>query len=191
MQQNMDSNHYFSYLSKRSWRALIYRKLILYPFIKSKVKGKVLDLGCGIGDFLVSCKRAVGADINPDNVAYCQSQQLPATLLLDSRYPFLEGSFDSVLLDNVIEHIEKPTEMLDEICRVLKFGGYLMIGVPGIKGYASDEDHKVFYTEKLLKAVCLEHGFKFVRSYYMPLCKSSWLSQNISQYCLYVLFTKN
>lgn len=186
----MNSDHYFTYLIKRSWRALIYRKFILYPFIKHKLKGNVLDLGCGIGDFLVACKRAVGADINPDNIKYCKSQQLIAVLLSDNQYPFINNSFDSVLLDNVIEHIANPTEMLNEISRILKYGGQLMIGVPGVKGYASDDDHKVFYTEESLKMVCLDHGFKFVHSYYMPLCKSDWLSQNMSQYCLYSLFTK-
>ena len=38
---------YFEYLSRISWKGLIYRRLIVYPIIRRYCKGMVLDVGCG------------------------------------------------------------------------------------------------------------------------------------------------
>jgi SAM-dependent methyltransferase len=61
--------------------------------------------------------------------------------------PFADASFDSVLLDNVLEHIEAPTLLLGEVRRVLVPGGRFLVGVPGQRGWESDPDHKVMYDE--------------------------------------------
>lgn len=48
--------------------------------------------------------------------------------------PFDSESFDSVLIDNVLEHIEDPNSLLAEIKRVIRPNGGLLIGVPGVLG---------------------------------------------------------
>ena len=110
----------------------------------------MLDVGCGIGDMLSYRQNTVGLDVNPLNVDFCQKRQLEAHMMKPDIIPFRDETFDSVLLDNVLEHIEKPSLLFKEIRRVLKPDGILLIGVPGIKGYQSDDDHKVFYDEKKL-----------------------------------------
>ena len=69
MEQNNDE--YFEYLNQRSSLGLIYRKNFLYPRLAREMQGKVLDVGCGIGDFLEFYKNAKGTDINIKNVEYC------------------------------------------------------------------------------------------------------------------------
>ena len=44
--------------------------------------------------------------------------------------PFPDASFSCVLSSEVIEHVPKESPMLDELCRVLKPGGRLVLGTP-------------------------------------------------------------
>ena len=145
-----EHNQYFEYLQQRSKLGLLYRKYWLYPRLIKYLKGKTLDVGCGIGDMLKFNSSSVGVDINPKTVEFCKIQKLDAKLMSSDYLPFNNDSFDSVLLDNVLEHIDNPACLLNEIKRVLCKDGFLLIGVPGEKGYDSDPDHKQFYNEKRL-----------------------------------------
>ena len=44
--------------------------------------------------------------------------------------PFPDASFSCVLSSEVIEHVPKESPMIDELCRVLKPGGRLVLGTP-------------------------------------------------------------
>jgi SAM-dependent methyltransferase len=185
----MDSDHtYYNYLNTRTSLAKYYRKFYLYHRINRNLAGLVLDVGCGIGDFLNFRKNTYGIDINEHLVEHCKNQGLVAYSFKNGKMPFNDNLFDGVLLDNVMEHIEDPTELLIEISRVIKKNGTLIIGVPGIKGYNADSDHKIFYGESKLIDCLIKFGFNKKRAFYAPLMKSDWLSKNISQYCLYLVF---
>jgi SAM-dependent methyltransferase len=95
------------------------------------------------------------------------------------------------LLDNVLEHIQNPENLLKEIYRVLRSGGKLLVGVPGIKGQHSDPDHKIFYDESALRLLAQRHQFWVTEQFHMPLFKSSWLSKSLSQYCVYSVWKKD
>ena len=185
-----EPEQYFEYLKRRSWRALLYRKFYLYPRLCRYLKGLTLDVGCGIGDMLQTRRNTIGADINPYLAAYCRKRGLDARLINNSRLPFEGGTFQSVILDNVLEHIASPDDLIKEICRVLKRGGRLVIGVPGTKGYRRDADHKVFYDEKKLESTIQEHGFIQSAFFYIPI-KSDWMNHHFSFYCLFGVFLKS
>jgi SAM-dependent methyltransferase len=187
----MNDKSYFNYLLKRSQLSNIYRKFILYPRLAAQLSGKVLDVGCGIGDFLKFRRNTIGIDINEFNVSHCNQIGLEAYKITDGKYPFNDKTFDGAILDNVLEHLSDPTVTINEISRVLTEGGTLIIGVPGIKGYTMDDDHKMFYTEDQLEGLLLKHNFSLVKYIYGPLMiKSAMLSKSISQYCIYGVFKK-
>jgi len=188
----MQSNKkkYFVYLSKRSLLGKWYRNFILYPRLNIYLRGKVLDVGCGIGDMLSYRKNIIGLDVNPLNVDFCKKRQLEAYVMKPNIIPFGDEVFDTVLFDNVLEHIEKPSLLFKEIRRVLKPDGLLLIGVPGIKGYQSDDDHKVFYDEKKLQALALKNRFNVNHFFYTPIIKSTFLSKQLRQYCIYTQWSK-
>ena len=173
------------------WRlsGFLYRKFFLYPKLSSHVIGKTLDVGCGIGDFLSYKSDAVGVDVNKNNVNFCIDRGLDARCMQPDKLPFDSGSFDNVILDNVLEHIEQPMPILNEINRVITKKGHLLIGVPGRKGYLSDDDHKIFYDEPHLRQVAENCDFFYKKTFYTPF-SSSWLDQNVRQYCVYCLFSK-
>jgi SAM-dependent methyltransferase len=184
----MNDLEYANYLKGRSWLGLIYRYLYLYPRLNRYFIGRLLDVGCGVGDLLAYVKHANGVDVNPFNVDFCVHRGLNAKKMEFDKIPMTNASCDTVVLDNVLEHISNPFPILADIRRVLDADGRLVVGVPGVKGYESDPDHKVFYDEDLLEKVAKESGFAIVEYVYTPLFKGSLFSRKINQYCIYSIW---
>ncbi len=184
------NDRYFEYLKGRRQLGLWYRHYWLYPRICRHLRGLTLDLGCGIGDFLSYRSGSVGVDINPATVDWCQRQGLNAHLMNPDALPFEEASFDSVVLDNVLEHLSEPNPLLKEIFRVLRSSGILVVGVPGNRGFLSDPDHKVFYDETSLVSTLRDAQFSLLRVFHMPF-KSEFLNKRMRQYCVYGVFQRD
>ena len=189
-QKDLDSQaQYFDHLNITSWKGRLYRQYYLYPRLNMHLKGKTLDVGCGLGTFLKSRKRSIGIDINPYCIDYCKKNGLEAYLCDSTPYPFEDHAFDSVIFDNVIEHLDDPGEILAEIYRVLRPDGRLIIGVPTITGYMSQADHRVFYNEFDLKIAAMKYGFNLIKSFYTPV-RSKYLENTMNAHCLYAIFNK-
>jgi SAM-dependent methyltransferase len=181
-------DEYFAYLMRRSAAGDLYRRYLLYPRLARRLTGFTLDLGCGIGDFVQFRAQTIGVDINPLAVAHCQNRGLDVRSMLPDQLPLGDAGLDSVLLDNVLEHIAEPQPLLAEIRRTLKPGGRLLVGVPGLRGWDFDLDHKVFYDEARLVETLGRAGFTAIETFYSPLWRSRWLSKALRQYCLFMLF---
>ena len=90
----------------------------------------------------------------------------------------------------MLEHIHAPTLLFNEIKRVLKPGGIILIGVPGAKGFESDSDHKIFYDEMKLKNLAKKFNFSVNYFFYTPFFRSIFLSKRLKQYCIYTQWKK-
>jgi len=101
----------------------------------------VLDLGCGPGGFLsiISniCKYVIGADITPNFINECNAmirenniQNASSILITPGTLPFPDAHFDKIVMVDTIHHMENIHETLDEISRVLKKDGLLLIFEP-------------------------------------------------------------
>ena len=189
-QDNLDSQRqYFDHLNITSWKGRLYRRYYLYPILNWHLIGKTLDIGCGLGSFLRSRKGSLGIDVNPYCVDYCNNIGLQAFLCRKTPYPFEDQEFDSVIFDNVIEHLDDPTYILEEIFRLLKYNGRLIIGVPTIAGYNSQADHRIFYDDSDLIQITKKHNLQFLKSFYMPI-RSKYLETRMNAHCLYAIFIK-
>lgn len=182
-----EHEQYFDYLRQRSRLGHWYRRHWLYPAICRHLHGRVLDVGCGIGDMLRFRPNTVGVDINPATVAYCREQGLDARPMDVDQLPFGMAEFDGVTLDNVLEHITSPMPLLGEVRRVLRADGTVVIGVPGPRGFAADPDHKIYYDEALLRDTLARAGFTWRRTLRMPLPIDA-LGAKLRSYCLYGVF---
>lgn len=108
------------------------------PFILPFLKGNLLEIGCGYGDFGAWCKEQGTCQqvtgIDPSGAAIKQAQeQYPNCQWLEAgaeQLPFADASFDSIVSLEVLEHIKQPELMIKEATRVLKPGGSLVIQTP-------------------------------------------------------------
>lgn len=100
-----------------------------------------LDLGCGPGGFLSLmaplCGSITGADIVPHFVDECQGviesrglANAKAVLLSEGSLPFGDECFDKVIMVDAIHHLESRQKTMDEVTRVLRRGGLLLIFEP-------------------------------------------------------------
>lgn len=95
-----------------------------------KKEGKILDLGCGDGslikDLKTSTSEVFGLDINKSNLKRIRGFNVVAADL-ERGLPFKSRTFDLVVSNQVIEHIDRIDNLLDEIHRILKDGGEAFI----------------------------------------------------------------
>ena len=99
---------------------------------------KILDLGCG--------KKKRTGTIGVD-----YSDQHSADVIHDLNvfpYPFESDSIDQVYLDNVLEHLNKPMQVMEEVHRITKLGGKVKVIVPYFRSRWAfiDPTHQTFYT---------------------------------------------
>jgi SAM-dependent methyltransferase len=81
---------------------------------------------------------------------------------LTAPLPFDDKSFDTVLLTDVLEHLPEPASTLNEIARVLRPDGKLLLGVPFLY-WIHEEPHDYHrYTEFALRRMCERSGLKIV-----------------------------
>ena len=126
------------------------------------LKGRLLDVGCGSKPYrsLFSVDAYVGLDIDSD----ISRQRNIADHFYDGHvFPFADGSFDSVLCNQVLEHVFNPDEFLGEIARVLRPGGKLLLSVP----FVWDEHEQPYdyarYSSFGLSALMEKQGFRVVK----------------------------
>jgi len=180
---------YFDSLIRRKRVGLWYRNVWLYPRICQHLHGRALDVGCGIGDMVCYRANTVGVDVNPKAVAYCCSRGLAVQRMEPDLLPFPEAEFNAVVLDNVLEHLDRPERLLAEIHRVLKFEGTFVVGVPGERGFASDPDHKRHYSEPALLRCIQSAGFEPLRVFHQPF-RSRLLDRHFRYYAISVVFRR-
>ena len=184
---------YHSYLRKESRFGFIYRRFILYPYLRCIIGTSFLDVGCGIGLFLSygNNSTSLGLDVNPLNIKYLRSLGLRGKVIPDSGiFPVSDGSFSACISDQVLEHLAAPELFLNEISRSLTHNGCFLLGVPCLKGYLSDSDHKVYYTLDSIKQIpAISSNFTYLRHFYFPF-NSKFLGRYLSFNYLYVLFRK-
>lgn len=96
--------------------------------------GRVLDLGCGEGafaDFLGNCHDYHGVDNDAEKVGAAKRKGLDVVRLdLDYGLPFPNGTFDIVVIGEIIEHMPNVSTFLAEIARVLKDNGIIVGSTP-------------------------------------------------------------
>ncbi|MBF0237537.1 MAG: methyltransferase domain-containing protein [SAR324 cluster bacterium] len=160
---------YFEYLNQRKQLSYYYRKKLLYPVYLSLLPGRGLEIGCGLGEFLQMADQFIGVDVNQDVVDFCRNQKLDVRRGTATNLPFSEDQFDSVLLDNVFEHIDQPEACLKETKRVMKQGGNLLIVVPNKKGWGMDPTHVTYWDEHNLPEIIEKAGFQVLQQRHFPL----------------------
>src|ERR1700722_6200059 len=119
----------------------------LRPTLKY-VRGRVLNAGCGsrdITDFLLKN----GAS----SVEHCDlKSNIPGAILADlTAIPKEDDRYDTIVCNAVLEHVQFPDEVVEELRRVLKPDGHLLLCVPFMQPYHPAPDFRRYSKEGMLE----------------------------------------
>lgn len=116
------------------------RTRILLDYLELKDGESLFDCGCGMGFLLMAASKLrnlnlVGLDGDLMRLHWAQRERVPSALLAGDilHLPFIEQSFDKILLSEVLEHLGDDDLGLQELYRILKPGGILAVSVPHAK----------------------------------------------------------
>lgn len=114
------------------------RKLKLIESCVSNQK-KLLDVGCGTGDFLQIAKnnnwKVLGIEPNVEARKIANSKTCNAVFEVDQLLKLEPNSFDVITLWHVLEHLPKLDEHLEIFKKLLKPNGTLILAVPNFKSF--------------------------------------------------------
>lgn len=128
------------------------------------ITGTTLDIGCGSKPYrrLYPADEYIGMEILNDR----PNPRSAADLLYDGkRIPIASNSINSVVLNEVLEHVFTPTELLSEVNRILDKDGKLLISVP----FVWDEHEQPYdyarYSSFGIKYLIESHGFNVLEQH--------------------------
>ncbi len=136
------------YISHTDGKRTLFEKM--YHFIKRKairdkvklinsyqpIKGRILDIGAGTGDFLLECKNQNWdiLGIEPNDKA--KEIAVGKGIKFGNTIEKLESnSFDVITMWHVLEHVPDVEHQVAELKRLLKPSGTIIIAVPNFKSY--------------------------------------------------------
>lgn len=132
-------------------------------YFSNAMKGRVLDFGCGAKPYqslFKKCTEYIGCDIE---ISGHDHKNESIDVYYDGKtLPFDDESFDSVFSSEVYEHVINLDEIIPELYRVLKPGGYMLVTVPFVWN-----EHEVPYDFRRypsfgLKEELERYGFKVI-----------------------------
>lgn len=147
-----------------------------------RTTGRLLEVGCGEGNFLAAARDAgwgaVGIEILEDLARYAREE-----LGLDARggdlleAAFDDASFDVVYMNEVIEHVVDPVELMTEVRRVLRPGGVAVVRTGNALSWSArmrrgawwyyqfcGHGHIRFYSPRAARTLARAAGFSSVDS---------------------------
>jgi ubiquinone/menaquinone biosynthesis C-methylase UbiE len=163
-----------TYQSVRKY-TLLKKLQLISKFYKT---GNILDIGCGTGEFLNTCKNAKWQTlgIEPDEDARKMAIQ---NYGLDVRNEeelknLMDASFDIITMWHVLEHVPKLNERIEELKRLIKPKGVIIIAVPNCnsldakiyrQNWAAYDvpRHLYHFTPNDIETVFKNHGMKVFR----------------------------
>jgi 2-polyprenyl-3-methyl-5-hydroxy-6-metoxy-1,4-benzoquinol methylase len=151
------------------------------PVLRRLPGCRLLDIGCGWEASLLAAvephvQHAVGIDLKAPRIATPRLTTIAAALA--DELPFPDASFDVVTMLGVLEHLSHPRAIVEEIARVLRPDGQLVLTVPsprakpvleflayrvGLVSEAEIRDHKRYYDRRSLGELLQGSGLVIVR----------------------------
>ncbi len=141
--------------------------------------GKILDIGCGIGGFLKLARDrgwlTFGVEISSEASRYGEEQfglDIYNGDFLNSNFTMKD--FDVIMLWHVLEHLQKPNEVIKKVFNILKEDGLIVIAVPNFDSFQAKcfkenwyhldvPRHLCQFTPNIIKSALEKNGFKIVK----------------------------
>ena len=101
--------------------------------------GKLLDIGCGVGDFLHTAEmhgwECIGVEPSEDAKAIAQKRMKGTIITSEELESFPDGAFDVITMWHVLEHVDDLKWQVAQLQRLVKPSGRVVIAVPNYKSY--------------------------------------------------------
>ena len=141
----------------------IARKALLESIkeLGDNISGKTLDVGCGTKPYEKYFKSSEYIGLEIETTVHREVSK--ADFFYDgTKFPFNNNEFDSIVTNQVFEHVFNPDSFLNEINRVLKKNGILLLTVP----FVWDEHEQPYdfarYSSFGIKSVLEKNGFEII-----------------------------
>jgi len=152
------------------------RKSIVLDFLEEIGKGTFLEIGIGSGDLVLEMAKrnytGMGADLSDKSVQMTQEKlkNVDSKIKIEKKDLFnITGSFDIIIILEVIEHIEDDKKALKKIYELLNKSGHLIISVPAHKRKWDINDewagHFRRYEKDELRLKLEKSGFEVIKLY--------------------------
>ena len=138
-------------------------------------KGAILDIGCGTGEFLHTCKsdgwKTTGIEPDPKARKFA-TENYGLDVREESELPKLPAhSYELITMWHVLEHVHRLNERVEDLKRLIKPGGAIIIAVPNCssrdaQAYGSEwaaydvPRHLYHFTPKDIELLFANHGMK-------------------------------
>jgi SAM-dependent methyltransferase len=163
----------------------------LYHSFNLKPNMKLLEPGCGRGEFLVNFKKlgidVQGVDISLEAKDYSANLKIDICDLENEPLPYPNDTFDVIYSKSFIEHLHNPEKYLKEAYRVLKPGGFLITLVPdwesNYKTYFDDFTHRTPFTLPSLNDAYKIYNFEEVRVFKFRQLPIVWKFPLMNYFC--------
>ncbi len=191
---------------------------LIRPFLKAG--SRLLEIGCGAGNLLLQAtvhgSYPFALDLAMQSLTFVRSRlqktesgpEAPSgfacTQAVGEFLPLADGSFDCILLSEVVEHLEAPQISIREAARVLRPGGRLLITTPNYRSlwplmeWAVDmlnmapkmagEQHISHFYPSSLKQMLVETGLSveyfgtiYDLSPFLSLVSSAWAKRQLAR----------
>jgi 2-polyprenyl-3-methyl-5-hydroxy-6-metoxy-1,4-benzoquinol methylase len=140
-------------------------------------RGRLLDVGCACGFFVKAAQdagwQAEGVELSQWSADYGRDKlgvKIFPGLLSEAKFP--DNSFDAITVWDVLEHVPDPISELNEIYRILKPGGLLLINYPntgslltrlaGRNWWFYLSVHLYYFTPRTISRLLEKAGFKVI-----------------------------
>jgi SAM-dependent methyltransferase len=174
---------------RRRWEGA---KVRLYRDLVGEGEKRILDVGCGNGRFLSLLRefgapgwRLVGIDFDEEVLRECRAAGFEVYASRMEDFAEGEGSYDAVVMLQLIEHVEDPAKICERVFALLRPGGFFIVETPNLGGL----DHAWFrgrwwghyhfprhwnlFTVASLRRMLEDHGFEIHRSEFL-ISTSAW-----------------
>jgi len=130
------------------WRAGQERRLrMILSAAQGYLDGQMLENGCGVGTYLEHLipyvGSVVGLEYDPERAHQAQARAPRVVVAAGEELPFSGLIFNVILSHEVLEHVKDDRRSIEEMVRVLKPGGMILLFVPN-RGYPF-ETHGVYW----------------------------------------------
>ncbi|MCR5659735.1 MAG: methyltransferase domain-containing protein [Bacteroidales bacterium] len=113
----------------------------------SKSVGNLLDIGCGVGDFIHTAEeqgwQCTGVEPSQDAKAIAKKRIKAEILSSEDLEQIPNETFDIITMWHVLEHVDELKWQMTQLQRLIKKGGRIVIALPNYKSYDA-----TFYKEK-------------------------------------------